>query len=39
MIDLVIIGLLGIAGVASFVIIKEVFHWGYRKTWKDKGGM
>jgi len=32
MIDLVLIGLLGLAGVASFVIIKEVFQWGYNKA-------
>ena len=31
MIDLVIIGLLGVAGAAAFVIIKEVFRWGYNK--------
>jgi hypothetical protein len=31
MIDLVVIGLLGFAGVISFVIIKEVFYWGFRK--------
>jgi len=31
MIDLVLIGLLGVAGVAAFVIIKEVFRWGYNK--------
>jgi len=31
MIDLILIGLLGLAGVVSFVIIKEVFQWGYNK--------
>ena len=31
MIDLVLIGLLGLAGVVGFVIIKEVFQWGYNK--------
>ena len=31
MIDLILIGLLGLAGVAAFVIIKEVFYWGFRK--------
>jgi len=30
--DLVLIGLLGLAGVVAFVIIKEVFQWGYNKT-------
>ena len=39
MIDLVLIGLLGVAGVAAFVIIKEVFQWGYNKTWNNKDGM
>tara|TARA_S200002703_G_scaffold31397_2_gene27398 strand:+ start:981 stop:1085 length:105 start_codon:yes stop_codon:yes gene_type:complete len=34
MIDLVLIGLLGLAGVVGFVIIKEVFQWGYNKTKK-----
>lgn len=29
--DLVIIGLLGLAGIVSYVIIKEVFRWGYNK--------
>ena len=32
MIDLVLIGLLGVAGVAAFVVIKEVFQWGYNKV-------
>lgn len=32
MIDLVLIGLLGVAGAAAFVIIKEVFQWGYNKA-------
>ena len=39
MIDLILIGLLGVAGVAAFVIIKEVFQWGYNKTWNNKDGM
>ena len=30
--DLVLIGLLGLAGVVGFVIIKEVFQWGYNKV-------
>jgi len=29
--DLVVIGLLGFAGVIAFAIIKEVFHWGFKK--------
>ena len=29
--DLVIIGLLGLAGVVSYMIIVEVFRWGYNK--------
>jgi hypothetical protein len=32
MIDLILTGLLGLAGVVSFVIIKEVFQWGYNKV-------
>jgi len=32
--DLVLIGLLGLAGVVGFVIIKEVFQWGYNKEKK-----
>jgi len=39
MIDLILIGLLGLAGVVSFVIIKEVFQWGYNKRWNNKDGM
>ena len=31
MVDLILIGLLGLAGAAAFVIIKEVFQWGYNK--------
>ena len=31
MIDLILIGLLGLAGAVGFVIIKEVFRWGYNK--------
>ena len=30
--DLVLIGLLGLAGIVSFVIIKEVFQWGHNKV-------
>ena len=40
MIDLILIGLLGLAGVVSFVIIKEVFQWGYNKVnkkWDQSG--
>jgi len=36
MIDLILIGLLGLAGVVGFVIIKEVFQWGYNKVNKRK---
>ena len=32
MVDLILIGLLGLAGVAGFVIIKEVLQWGYNKA-------
>jgi len=32
--DLVLIGLLGLAGIVSFIIIKEVFQWGYNKAKK-----
>jgi hypothetical protein len=32
--DLVLIGLLGLAGVIAFAIIKEVFQWGYNKEKK-----
>jgi hypothetical protein len=30
--DLVLLLLLGLAGVVSFVVIKEVFRWGYNKV-------
>ena len=32
MIDIVLIGLLGVGGIISFIVIKEVFRWGYNKT-------
>ena len=39
MIDLLLIGLLGLAGVAAFIIIKQVFQWGYNRTWNNKDGI
>jgi hypothetical protein len=33
--DLVLIGLLGLSGIITFVVIKEVFRWGYNKENKE----